>query len=146
MFFHARDVARDILRTSDGQGLCGRALSSVPIRGGTRRRKPAMKSLLFVVAIATCAASPALAQDQTSPQSSPQNMQNMHSEFMDACGNDMKTYCASAQSRDERRSCVMANKDKFSDTCKTFMASHPMHQHPTGMQHPTQMQGQPPGN
>jgi len=101
-----------------------------------------MKTLLFVVAIATCAASSSLAQDQTSPtspQSSPQ--QNMHSEFMDACGNDMKTYCASAQTRDERRSCIMANKDKFSDSCKTFMASHPMRQHPTGMQHPTQMQG-----
>ena len=97
-----------------------------------------MKSLLFVVAIATCAANAAMAQDQAPSQSSPQ--QNMHSAFMDACGKDMQTYCASAQTRDARHACVVANKDKFSDSCKTFMTNHPMHQHQQG----GQMQG--PGN
>ncbi|HUO91901.1 MAG TPA: hypothetical protein VMU22_03225 [Rhizomicrobium sp.] len=53
----------------------------------------------------------------------------MRSQFMDACGNDVKTYCASAQSRDDRRACVVANRDKFSGSCKAFMAAHPMHQH-----------------
>jgi hypothetical protein len=40
----------------------------------------------------------------------------------------MQTYCPSAQSREDRHACVEANKDKFSDSCKTFMASH-MHHH-----------------
>jgi len=56
--------------------------------------------------------------------------------FMQACGDDIKNFCASAQSREDRRACVMQNKDKFSDPCKSFMASHPMHQHGQG-----QMQG-----
>jgi hypothetical protein len=29
---------------------------------------------------------------------------------------------------------MMANKDKVSDSCKSFMAAHPMHQHPQGGQ------------
>jgi hypothetical protein len=47
-----------------------------------------------------------------------------HGGFMAACGADIQTYCSSAQNRDERRACVKANKDKFSDSCKSFMASH----------------------
>jgi hypothetical protein len=58
----------------------------------------------------------------------------MHSQFMQACGTDMQSYCASARSRDDRRACVMANHDKFSDSCKSFMAAHPMHEHPQGGQ------------
>jgi len=54
----------------------------------------------------------------------------MRSQFMDACGADMKNFCSSAQNREDRHNCVMANHDKFSQSCKAFMASHPMHQHP----------------
>jgi hypothetical protein len=47
--------------------------------------------------------------------------------FRAACGQDTQTYCATAQSREDRHACVQANKDKFSDTCKSFMASHMHH-------------------
>lgn len=89
-----------------------------------------MKPIFFTILLTTCAATAALAQNQSAPP------QNMHSAFMDACGNDMKSFCGSAQSRQDRRACMQANKDKFSDSCRSFMASHPMHQHPQG-----QMQG-----
>ena len=48
-----------------------------------------------------------------------------HSGFREACGADLQQYCPNAKSRDERRTCVQQNKDKFSDGCKSFMASHP---------------------
>ena len=48
-----------------------------------------------------------------------------HSGFREACGADLQTYCPNAKSHDERRTCVQQNKDKFSDGCKSFMASHP---------------------
>jgi len=83
-----------------------------------------MKSFIFALSLGMAAAVPAFAQDQT-----PAPRSGGHGAFMQACGNDMQTYCASAQNRDDRRSCVMANKDKFSDSCKSFMASHQMHQH-----------------
>lgn len=83
-----------------------------------------MKTLLLTVSL-TLIAGAAFAQDQAPP---PQG----HSAFLQACGNDIKQYCASAQSRDDRRACVKQNKDKFSPSCKTFMASHPMHQHAQG--------------
>ena len=78
-----------------------------------------MKSLLLAISLGF--ASAAYAQDQAPPPA--------QSPFMQACGQDMKTYCASAQSRDDRRACVRANRDKFSDSCKAFMGSHHMHQH-----------------
>ena len=78
---------------------------------------------------------PAFAQDQPPPQQG-----GGHGMFKQACGADIQNFCASAQNRDDRRACVMANKDKFSDSCKSFMASHPMHSHDQG-----QMQGPPPG-
>ena len=82
-----------------------------------------MRSFIFALSLGVAAAAPAFAQDQTpAPQGG-------HGAFMQACGNDMKTYCAAAQSRDDRRACVQANKDKFSDSCKSFMANHQMHQH-----------------
>jgi hypothetical protein len=46
-----------------------------------------------------------------------------HGAFKAACGADIQTYCASAQTKDDRHACVKANKDKFSDSCKAFMAS-----------------------
>jgi len=90
-----------------------------------------MKKLFLVLSFAACTSTLAFAQDQAPMQQQGGGMQStMHSQFMDACGGDMKTYCASAQNRDDRRACVMANKDKFSANCKSFMAAHPMHQHP----------------
>jgi Spy/CpxP family protein refolding chaperone len=90
-----------------------------------------MKRLFLALSFAACASTAVFAQDQTpAPQGGMQGggMQGggMHGQFMQACGADMQTYCASAQSRDDRRACVTANKDKFSDSCKSFMAAHPM--------------------
>jgi hypothetical protein len=84
-----------------------------------------MKSLILAISLLACAGSAALAQDQPPPQGG-------RAAFQQACGADLQTYCASAQSRDDRHACVQANKDKFSDSCKTFMASHPMHEHNHG--------------
>ncbi len=101
-----------------------------------------MKKLFFVLSLAACTSTMAFAQGQMAPQQggamqgggmqqgSGMQGNTMHSQFMEACGGDMQTYCASAQNRDDRRSCVMANKDKFSANCKSFMAAHPMHEHP----------------
>ena len=94
-----------------------------------------MKAFLLALTFAAIAI-PASAQDQSA---APQQGGNGHGMFMQACGADIKNFCGSAQSRDDRRTCVEANKDKFSDSCKSFMASHPMHPHAGG-----QMQG--PGN
>ena len=91
-----------------------------------------MKYTLLAASFALFTTVPAFAQDQAPAPQSPRGM------FMQACGDDIKNFCSSAQSRDDRRACVMANKDKFSDSCKTFMANHPMHQHD---QAPNQMQG-----
>lgn len=82
-----------------------------------------MKNFLFAAVLTSLSAAPALAQDQTPPP------QDHHGAFMDACGQDVKTYCGSAQNRDDRRACMKANHDKFSDACKSFMASHHMHGH-----------------
>jgi hypothetical protein len=88
-----------------------------------------MKNLLLVLSFATCASAAAFAQTPA-----PQQGGGMRGQFMQACGADMQNFCASAQSRDDRRACVMANKDKFSDSCKSFMTAHPMHEHPQGGQ------------
>jgi hypothetical protein len=48
-------------------------------------------------------------------------------EYRAACGADIQTYCPTATSRDERRTCVDTNKEKFSEGCKTYMAAHPWH-------------------
>jgi hypothetical protein len=88
-----------------------------------------MKTTLFTLLLATGAATAAFAQNSPPPQGGP-------SGFMQACGADIQNFCASAQNRQDRRACVEANKDKFSDSCKSYMASHPMHQHNQG-----QMQG-----
>lgn len=89
-----------------------------------------MKSSIFTLSLALFvgAGAAALAQDQDQPG----QHHGGHGAFMQACGNDMQTYCASAQSRDDRHSCMEANKDKFSDTCKSFMANHAGHMHDHG--------------
>jgi hypothetical protein len=58
-------------------------------------------------------------------QQAPSNGQGGHSGFKDACGADLDKFCSAAKLRDERHTCIDANKDKFSDSCKTFMAAHP---------------------
>ena len=95
-----------------------------------------MKKLFLAISFVACASTMAFAQNQPMQGGQMQNgaMQGgqgnaMRSQFMDACGADIQNFCASAQSRDDRRNCVMANKDKFSASCKSFMAAHPMHQH-----------------
>lgn len=80
-----------------------------------------MKTLLISLLLATSAPCAALAQDQPPPGG--------RGAFMQACGQDVQNFCGSARGRDQRRACLMANRDKFSDSCKAFMASHPMHQH-----------------
>jgi hypothetical protein len=89
-----------------------------------------MKKLFLVLSLATCASAAAFAQTPPPPQGGGMQGGAMRGQFMQACGTDMQNFCASAQSRDDRRACVMANKDKFSDSCKSFMAAHPMHEHP----------------
>ncbi len=76
-----------------------------------------MKSLIFAVSVALILGAAASAQDQ-----SPRH--DWHAGFEQACGADMQTYCAAAQNRDDRHTCMQANKDKFSDACKNFMESH----------------------
>lgn len=71
------------------------------------------------LALALAVAGPAAAQDQPAGGDSGGH----HGRFRAACGQDLQTYCASAQSRDDRRQCMMANKDKLSDTCKQFLDS-----------------------
>ena len=74
--------------------------------------------LLGAVAVAAFA----IAADEPTP---PGDSRGQHrGEFRAACGADLQTYCASSKTRDERRACIRANKDKFSETCKAFMASH----------------------
>ena len=79
-----------------------------------------MKSAMFALSIMV-GLSPivALAQDQAPPGS-----QERRAAFMQACGQDVQTYCASARNRDERRACIHANHAKFSDGCQSFLASH----------------------
>ena len=82
--------------------------------------KTTLLSLSLVLSLASAGA--AFAQDQTQMQGPAGGDQ--HAAFKAACGADIQTYCASAQTKDDRHACVKANKDKFSDSCKSFMASH----------------------
>jgi uncharacterized protein YdeI (BOF family) len=96
--------------------------------------KTTLLSLSLVFALASTGA--AFAQDQGQMQGGQMQGPNgggHHGAFTAACGADVQTYCASAQTRDDRHACVQANMAKFSDSCKSFMASH---QHGGG-----QMQG-----
>ena len=105
--------------------------------------KTTLLSLSLVLSLAGAGA--ALAQDQGQMQGGQMqggamqggSMQGPgggnHGAFKAACGADMQTYCASAQTRDDRHACMQTNAAKFSDSCKSFMAAH---QHGGG-----QMQG-----
>lgn len=76
--------------------------------------------------LAVGAVTAASAQDQSQPQG------GGHGAFMQACGSDMQTYCPQAQTRDDRRACVHANRDRFSDACKSFLAHRMSHMHGQG--------------
>jgi hypothetical protein len=84
-----------------------------------------MKSTLLSLSVvfALAGAGAAFAQDQSGSQMQG-GQGGHHGEFRAACGADMQTYCASAQSRDDRRACVQANSAKFSQGCQTFLQSH----------------------
>jgi hypothetical protein len=88
-----------------------------------------MKSTLLSLSIVTmlAASGAAFAQNQGGTMQGPNG--GHHGEFMAACGQDMQTFCASAQTRDDRHACVQANKAKFSQGCQTFLSSH---MHPQG--------------
>ncbi len=73
---------------------------------------------LAPLVLALLMAGPAVAQDQPAAGD-----EGHHGRFRAACGADVQTYCASAQTRDDRRQCIIANKDKLSDTCKAFLAN-----------------------
>jgi hypothetical protein len=42
--------------------------------------------------------------------------------FNRACGTDVQSFCPAAQTPKDRHQCVRSNKDKLSDSCKTFLA------------------------
>jgi hypothetical protein len=85
-----------------------------------------LASAVFAAAI-SLAGGVALAADDAPATGSGDHM----SGFRQACGTDLQTYCASSTTRDERRACVQANKDKFSEGCKSYMAAHPRPQSST---------------
>jgi uncharacterized protein YdeI (BOF family) len=87
-------------------------------------------TLAFLLALLFGASVTAVAQSQNQPQG-----EAGHGAFRQACGADIQTYCSAAQSRDDRHACIKANTDKFSDTCKSLLASHTEHMHGQGYMH-----------
>ncbi len=76
-------------------------------------------SLLAIAGFAVAGYSVAFAADTSSSSGGDRGA------WRQACGADIKQYCGDKTTREDRHACVEANKDKFSDGCKTFMASHP---------------------
>lgn len=81
------------------------------------------RTAVFAASFVLALSGAALAQDQAA---APQGGHGGGA-FRAACGQDMQTYCGSAQSREDRHTCMKAKKDKFSDSCKSFMASRRHH-------------------
>ncbi|HWU27430.1 MAG TPA: hypothetical protein VN154_13610 [Rhizomicrobium sp.] len=81
-----------------------------------------MRTIALALTFVAAAATQAFAQDQQ-----PATQGTGPGMFKQACGADVEKYCASAKSRDERRSCIVANKENFSDSCKAFLATHHKH-------------------
>jgi len=101
-----------------------------------------MKRSTFTVSLALIlgVSAAAIAQGQSQPQTG-----QWHDIFNQACGADIQKYCSSSQDREARHTCIKANTDKFSDACKTFLASHNDHTHWQGHMHgQDQTQGQAP--
>lgn len=88
--------------------------------GATPSRESKMKTTLLSLSLILTLAGTgaAFAQDQGPGSGS------HHGEFRAACGADMQTFCASAQSHDDRHACMQANMSKLSDSCKSFIAAH----------------------
>jgi hypothetical protein len=82
-----------------------------------------MKTTLLSLSLVLSLASAGAAFAQSQMQGPPPAGAPQHGAFKAACGADIQTYCATAQTKDDRHACVKANKDKFSDSCKAFMAS-----------------------
>jgi hypothetical protein len=74
--------------------------------------KTAMTAIVFVLALT----GGAYAQE-SGPAAS-----GLAGNFMQACGADVNNYCSTAQTKKDRRQCIRSNKDKISDTCRTFLA------------------------
>ncbi len=97
-------------------------------------------TLAFSLALLLGTSVTAVAQNQNQPQG-----EAGHDAFRQACSADIQKYCSAAQSREDRHACIKANTDKFSDACKSFLASHTEHMHGQGhMRGQDQMQGQTP--
>jgi len=66
----------------------------------------------------------AYSADQTPPTAADKAA---HEAFKAACGDDVKKFCSEAKTREERHTCVEANKSKFSQACQAYMTAHPWH-------------------
>lgn len=76
-----------------------------------------LRNWVLPLAFACTIAAPALAQDQGGGGG------HHGGRFRAACGQDVQTLCPDAQSREDRRACMMQNQDKLSDGCKSFLAN-----------------------
>lgn len=74
---------------------------------------------LFGVAVLGACDGAAVSQPQQSERGG-----ERRAAFRAACGADMQTYCPNV-SREQRRACVAANREKFSQGCKTYMEQNP---------------------
>jgi hypothetical protein len=70
--------------------------------------------VIAAAALALAASGSALAQQQPPSEA----MQAVRA----ACAADYMKLCPDAKTRDDRRQCMMANSDKFSDSCKAAIA------------------------
>lgn len=82
-----------------------------------------MKSMILGLSLVVGMVGAAFAQDQGGTMQGPSGGDH-HGAFRAACGADLQSFCASAQTRDDRHACVEANKAKFSQGCQSFLANH----------------------
>jgi hypothetical protein len=74
-----------------------------------------MKSFIAVsIVVLTLSASGAAFAQQPSPEAM--------AAVRVACASDFAKLCPDAKTRDDRRQCMMANHDKFTDACKAALA------------------------
>jgi len=83
----------------------------------------AVMSMLFITIDTAFAQN----QTQSSGQGGQQGQEHHGQGFHGACATDIKTYCTSAQSREDRHQCLQTNRDKLSDGCKSMLDSHEHH-------------------
>lgn len=80
-------------------------------------------ALAGAVMLAACDGA-AVSQTPQSGQSERGDRSERRAAFRAACGPDMQTYCPNV-ARDQRRACITANREKFSQACKTYMDQNP---------------------